>query len=79
MTDKCLWPSLRGRGEPIERDCARSQTESWSQTLTPPLVDGKANAELIKRLSKTFKVPKSLITIQTGAASPRKMSKIDDK
>ena len=41
-------------------------------------VDGKANAELIKLLSKQYGVPKSRITIKAGASSRLKRIEIDD-
>jgi hypothetical protein len=41
--------------------------------LKSPPVDGKANAELIKLLSKRFNVPKSQITIKSGLSSKNKL------
>jgi uncharacterized protein len=40
-------------------------------------VEGKANAELIQVLSKTFEVPKSAITIKLGLTSRQKLIEID--
>ncbi len=45
--------------------------------LKSPPVDGKANEELIKVLSKKFKVPKSYIRIKSGASSRQKLIEID--
>lgn len=40
--------------------------------IKAPPVDGKANEELIKYLSKLFKVPKNSILINKGEASKQK-------
>ncbi|MEO1377213.1 MAG: DUF167 domain-containing protein [Cyanobacteria bacterium J06635_10] len=45
--------------------------------LKSPPVDGKANEELIKVLSKKFDVPKSYIRIKSGASSRQKLIEID--
>ncbi|MGB3640730.1 MAG: DUF167 domain-containing protein [Rivularia sp. (in: cyanobacteria)] len=45
--------------------------------LKSPPVDGKANEELIKVLSKKFNVPKSYIRIKSGASSRQKLIEID--
>jgi uncharacterized protein (TIGR00251 family) len=41
--------------------------------LKSPAQDGKANQELIKVLSKHFKIPQRNITIKRGATSSRKL------
>lgn len=45
--------------------------------LKSPPVDGKANKELIEVLAKKFDVPKSYITIKSGALSRQKLIDID--
>lgn len=40
--------------------------------ITAPPIDGKANAHLIKYLSKAFKIPKSQIQLQKGELSRHK-------
>lgn len=40
--------------------------------LAAPPVDGEANAELVRFLAKTLKVPKSAVTIVRGATGRRK-------
>ena len=40
-------------------------------------VDGKANAAIIKVLSKKFRTPKSQITILSGHSSNKKIVKIE--
>lgn len=46
--------------------------------IESPPVDGKANAELIKRLADKYGVPNSRITIKSGTASRLKPVEIDD-
>ncbi|QLB12408.1 hypothetical protein EV697_10151 [Bisgaardia hudsonensis] len=41
-------------------------------TITAPPIDGKANAHLLKFLSKTFKVPKSAIILEKGELNRHK-------
>ncbi|MGV0029202.1 DUF167 domain-containing protein [Phormidesmis priestleyi] len=45
--------------------------------LRSPPIDGKANEELIKLLSKEFDVSKSCITIRSGRSSKIKRVEID--
>ncbi|MEA5596157.1 DUF167 domain-containing protein [Rivularia sp. UHCC 0363] len=45
--------------------------------LKSPPVDGKANQELIKVLSKKFDIPKSYIRIKSGASSRQKLIEVD--
>lgn len=45
--------------------------------LQSPPVDGKANAELIKLLAKTYRVKKSQINIKSGLTSKIKQVEID--
>ena len=45
--------------------------------ITAPPVEGKANAHLIKFLSKRLKVPKSAITIASGELSRDKVVDVD--
>jgi len=58
----------------------KASKDEFSETLndriklriTAPPVDGKANKHLLKFLSKTFKVPKSQITIKSGETGRNK-------
>jgi uncharacterized protein (TIGR00251 family) len=45
--------------------------------LKAPPVDGEANAELIRFLSKHFKIPKSRISIIRGETSKKKLVRFD--
>ncbi len=44
--------------------------------ITAPPVDGKANAHLIKFLSKQFKVAKSAVSVEKGLLSRHKLVRI---
>lgn len=44
--------------------------------ITAPPVEGKANAQLIKLLSKAFKTPKGHITIEQGTQGRQKTVRI---
>lgn len=50
---------------------------SYTVHLKASPVDGKANAELIQLLAKSFEVPKSWIRIKTGTTSKNKLVEID--
>ncbi|MDK3156568.1 DUF167 domain-containing protein [Kamptonema cortianum] len=50
---------------------------SLAIALKSPPTDGKANAELIEVLAKTFDVPKARITIKSGRAARIKLIEID--
>ena len=49
---------------------------SWTVHLKSPPVEGKANEELIKLLSKKLDIPKSQITIKSGLSSRNKLVEI---
>lgn len=44
--------------------------------ITAPPIDGKANAHLIKFLSKSFKVAKGAITVEKGLLNRHKLVRI---
>ncbi len=50
--------------------------DSLKITIKAPAVEGAANKELVKFLSKTFKVPKSSIAFVGGETSKRKRIKL---
>ena len=50
--------------------------EELKIAITAPPVDGKANAHLIKFLSKQFKVPKGAITVEKGTLNRHKLVRI---
>ncbi len=50
--------------------------ESFVVRLKSAPVDGKANAELIRLLSKYFRVPQKSVAIKTGANAKKKLVEI---
>lgn len=50
--------------------------EELKIAITAPPVDGKANAHLVKFLSKQFNVAKSAITVEKGLQSRHKLVRI---
>lgn len=46
--------------------------------ITAPPVDGKANAHLIKFLSKQFKVAKGAVTVEKGLLNRHKLVRINN-
>lgn len=46
--------------------------------IAAPAVDGKANAELVRFLAETLKVPKSRIVILKGETSRNKLVEVPD-
>jgi uncharacterized protein (TIGR00251 family) len=50
--------------------------DSLKIRLTAPPVDGKANAALLKFLAKTFAVPQSTISIESGQTGRNKRLRI---
>ena len=52
------------------------QGEELKIAITAPPVDGKANAHLVKFLSKQFNVAKSAINVEKGLQSRHKLVRI---
>jgi uncharacterized protein len=50
----------------------------WLARVKSPPVDGKANKELLELISDHFKVPRSRITIKSGARARVKRVQIED-
>ena len=60
-----------------EQKIIEEEDGSLTIRLKSPPVDGKANEELIKVLSKKYHVPKSYIRIKSGISSRQKLIEID--
>lgn len=60
-----------------EQQIIEEKDGSLTIRLKSPPVDGKANQELIKVLSKKYNVPKSYIRIKSGASSRQKLIEIE--
>jgi len=61
---------------PTTKAVEKLDDESIKIAIAAPPEKGKANAELIKFLSKEFAVSKSQITIVSGATAPHKLIRI---
>ncbi|MFN8008360.1 MAG: DUF167 domain-containing protein [Terriglobia bacterium] len=53
------------------------ENESLKVRLAAPPVDGKANEELIRILSRALGIPKSNVSIRKGHSSRRKLLQVD--
>lgn len=53
-------------------------TEVWLAHLKSPPVDGKANKELIALVAKHFNVPKSTVSVRSGASGRLKWVQLED-
>ncbi len=49
----------------------------WHAELKAPPVDGKANAELVALVARTFGVARSAVSIRTGSTGRTKLVKIE--
>lgn len=73
-------PILLVKAKPNSRVSALTQQDdgTWLAQLKSPPVDGKANAELIELVARTFGCAKSTIAIKTGAGSKLKRVVVPD-
>jgi uncharacterized protein YggU (UPF0235/DUF167 family) len=65
---------LQVRVKPRSRTSAflRAADGTWSAQLKSAPVDGKANAELVALVAKYFDVPRTAVTIKSGASGRQK-------
>ncbi|MEI6056325.1 MAG: DUF167 domain-containing protein [Lentisphaerota bacterium] len=77
ITEKDGWLTFKSRVQPGASKSSISGLygDSIKITLNAPPVDGKANEELIKFLSKTLDIPKSSISIISGETNRSKLIK----
>ena len=69
--------SVKVKPNSKQQQVTQADDDSFTVHLKSPPVDGKANAEPIQLLAKTFGVPKSAIRIKTGAGAKSKLVEID--
>ena len=71
---------LQVKAKPNSRVSALTQQDdgTWLAQLKSPPVDGKANAELVELVARTFGCTKSSVTIKTGAGSKLKRVLVPD-
>lgn len=67
------------RVKPGARQSQLVQAEdgSWLAQLKAPPVEGKANQELIALVARHFRCARSAVSIKSGAASRRKLVRIE--
>ena len=75
LTEKNGWLTFKCRVQPgaSKSKIAGLYGDSLKITLNAPPVDGKANEELIKFLSKTLDIPKSSVSIISGETNRSKL------
>ena len=56
----------------------KTDTDIWLAQLKSPPVDGKANEELVALVAEHFKLPKSAVTVKSGASGRVKWVQIED-
>lgn len=73
-------PILIVKAKPNARASAltRQDDGSWLAQLKSPPVDGKANAELIELVARTFGCAKSNVVVKSGAGSKLKRVQTPD-
>ena len=71
---------LQVKAKPNSRVSELTQQDdgTWLAQLKSPPVDGKANAELVELVARTFGCTKSSVTIKTGAGSKLKRVLVPD-
>lgn len=71
---------LQVKAKPNSRVSELTQQDdgTWLAQLKSPPVDGKANAELVELVARTFGCTKSSVTIKTGAGSKLKRIVVPD-
>ena len=76
MQEEFVILAIKAQPNASKNKIAGLYDDSLKITIKAPAVEGAANKELIKFLSKTFKVPKSSITFIGGETSKRKRIKL---
>ena len=73
-------PILQIKAQPNARVSAltRQDDGTWLAQLKSPPVDGKANAELIELVARTFGCAKSSVTVRSGAGTRYKRIEVPD-
>jgi uncharacterized protein YggU (UPF0235/DUF167 family) len=61
-----------------ESSLAQQPDGTWLAKVKAPPVDGKANAAVIALVAEHFGVPKSAVTIKSGAGARLKLGQIED-
>jgi len=51
---------------------------TWLARVRSPPVDGKANRELVTLIARHFKLPRSRVSVKSGACGRMKLVRVDD-
>jgi len=68
---------LRVKPNSKRRSVQQLPDGSWLAEVNAPPTDGKANAQLIAMLAEHFRVPKSAVSIRSGAKGKSKRVEIE--
>ena len=73
-------PILSIKAKPNSRVSLLSRQDdgTWLAQLKSPPVDGKANAELVELVARTFGCAKSSVTVKSGAGTRYKRIEVPD-
>lgn len=65
--------------KPNARSSSLEQADdgTWLATLKAPPVDGKANAELIQLVARSFGCPRTAVSIRSGAGARMKLVRVE--
>jgi len=75
--DQGLWISVRLQPKASRTQLGEFKEGAWQLKVMSPPVDGAANKEAIKFLSKTFKCPKTQIHLEKGEKSRDKLFRLE--
>lgn len=71
-------PTIQVRVKPNARASELVEGDGgWVARLKAPPVDGRANAELVRLVAERFGVPRSAVSIRSGAGGRLKLVDID--
>lgn len=70
------WIEIKVKPNARESSLTQDDDGAWVARIKAPPVDGKANAELIALVAKTFSVRRRDVRIKTGSASRLKRVEI---
>lgn len=72
--------TLQVRVKPNSRECGLEVLDdgTWLARVSSPPVDGKANKELVTLIARHFRLPRSRVSVKSGASGRMKVVQVDD-
>jgi len=72
--------TLQVRVKPNSRVCGLEMQDdgTWLARVKSPPVDGKANKELVTLIAQHFRLPRSRVSVKSGASGRMKLIQVDD-